>query len=106
MLHLKLDTTISHMAQARNDHNYLEQFINARLSGRTCDDSKYQVWQDGSHPEAIYSDDFARQKIEYIHNNPVKAGLVSKAEDWSYSSARAYLLGEPTYPPTDIMPLW
>jgi putative transposase len=97
--------SIFHMAQSQNDHNYLEQFINARLSGRTSDGSKYQVWQDGSHPEAIYSDDFARQKIEYIHNNPVKAGLVSKAEDWSYSSARAYFFGEPTYPPTDIMPL-
>ena len=80
--------------------------MSARLLGHACNSSEYQVWQEGSHPEAIYSDDFARQKIEYIHNNPVKAGLVSKAEDWPYSSARAYLLGEQTYPPTDIMPLW
>ncbi len=98
--------SISRMAQERGDHNYLGHFASARLSSRACDSSEFQVWQEGSHPEAIYGDDFALQKIEYIHNNPIKAGLVSKATDWSYSSARAYLLGEPTYPPTDIMQLW
>ncbi len=30
-------------------------------------------------------------KMEYIHNNPVKAGLVQKAEDWMYSSAADWL---------------
>ena len=32
-----------------------------------------------------------RQKIEYIHNNPVKRGYVDKQEHWRYSSARNYL---------------
>ena len=31
------------------------------------------------------------QKIEYIHQNPVKRGFVDKAEHWRYSSARDYL---------------
>lgn len=31
-----------------------------------------------------------RQKIEYIHNNPVKRGYVDKPTDWRYSSARNY----------------
>ena len=35
--------------------------------------------------------------------NPVKAGLVGTADEWPYSSARAYLLGEETYPPTDLL---
>ncbi len=43
------------------------------------------------------------KKIDYIHMNPVKAGLVKTPEQWQYSSARAYLLGEETYPPTDIL---
>ena len=98
--------SISGLAKTRGDQDYLGQFATARKLGREGCTSNYQVWKDGSHPEAIYGDDFARQKIEYIHNNPVKAGLVSKAEDWLYSSARAYLAGEQTYPPTDIMPLW
>jgi putative transposase len=32
--------------------------------------------------------------VRYVENNPVKAGLVAKAEDWRWSSARAHVLGE------------
>lgn len=32
-----------------------------------------------------------RQKINYVHFNPVKRGYVDKPEDWRYSSARDYL---------------
>ena len=53
--------------------------------------SKYQVWQDGYHPQEISNDQMLRQKMDYIHHNPVRAGLVEKAEDWLYSSARNYL---------------
>jgi hypothetical protein len=35
-----------------------------------------------------------RQKLEYIHHNPVKRGYVDSPEHWRYSSARNYL-GEP-----------
>ena len=33
---------------------------------------------------------FTLQKLNYIHNNPVKAGIVDKPEDYIYSSARNY----------------
>jgi len=36
------------------------------------------------------SPEFIEQKIRYIHNNPVQAGIVEKAEDYLYSSARAF----------------
>ena len=74
------------------DEHYLREFASAHHANRAKDQSKYQVWIERSHTEAIYSDEFARQKIDYIHLNPVKAGLVSRPEDWPYSSARAYLL--------------
>jgi hypothetical protein len=61
------------------------------------------VWQAGYHPEAIFSQDFAWQKIDYIHNNPVRAGLTAAPEDWQFSSARAYYLEEETYPITDCI---
>jgi putative transposase len=38
----------------------------------------------------IYSQKFIEQKINYIHNNPVRAGIVEKPEDYLYSSARNY----------------
>jgi REP element-mobilizing transposase RayT len=56
--------------------------------------SDYQVWQEGFHPQQIVSEAMLRQKIEYLHHNPVRAGLVAQAEDWLYSSARDYAGGK------------
>ena len=54
-------------------------------------ESQHQVWQEGFHPQLVISEEMLRQKVEYIHDNPVKAGLVERAEDWLYSSAKNYL---------------
>jgi putative transposase len=53
--------------------------------------SQHQVWQEGVHPQAIISEDMLRQKLDYLHYNPVRLGLVDRPEDWRYSSARNYL---------------
>jgi putative transposase len=53
-------------------------------------DRAYQVWQEGSHPEWIQNDAMMRQKLEYVHHNPVKRGYVDEPEHWRYSSARNY----------------
>jgi putative transposase len=54
--------------------------------------SKHQFWQQENRPIECYSADFTVQKLTYIHNNPVKAGFVNKAEDYVYSSAGSYCL--------------
>ena len=54
-------------------------------------DRTHQFLQEGVHPEIIHNDPMMRQKIEYIHNNPVKRGYVDEATHWRYSSARNYL---------------
>lgn len=46
-----------------------------------------QFWLPGNHPEEIHSADFFRQKLNYIHQNPVRAGIVEKEEEYRYSSA-------------------
>ena len=53
-------------------------------------DRVYQLWQEGSHAELVYSETVMRQKLDYIHHNPVKRGYVDLAEHWRYSSARNY----------------
>jgi len=68
-----LDATLRRLASAKRRHKR---------------DRQYQVWQEGSHPQIIRGDDMMRQKIEYIHNNPVKRGYVDHPTDWKYSSAR------------------
>jgi len=58
------------------------------------DDRAYQFWQEGIHPEWIQNDEMMNQKVDYIHQNPVKRGYVDLAEHWRYSSARDYLWQE------------
>ena len=52
--------------------------------------TNYQFWQHESHPLEVFSNNYIKQKVNYIHNNPVKAGIVEKPEDYIYSSARNY----------------
>jgi REP element-mobilizing transposase RayT len=54
----------------------------------------YQFWQQDNQPKIILTPDFAAQKLDYIHNNPVEAGIVEKAEEYIYSSARNYYYGK------------
>ena len=51
---------------------------------------KYQLWTHENHAEIVYGNQFMDSKINYIHDNPVRAGIVEKAEDYLYSSARNY----------------
>jgi len=51
---------------------------------------KLQFWNQKNHAIELYSPDFIDQKLNYIHENPVKAGFVEKPEDYLYSSARNY----------------
>jgi putative transposase len=50
----------------------------------------YKFWQDGNHAEIISSPERFYEKLNYIHNNPVKQMIVSAAEDYLHSSARNY----------------
>jgi putative transposase len=57
-------------------------------------DQQYQVWQEGFHPQAILNEEMFRQKLDYIHSNPVRRGYVDDPAHWRYSSYRNYI-GEP-----------
>jgi len=57
-------------------------------------DREYQFWQEGSHPQVIEGEVMLRQKLDYIHQNPVKRGYVDEPEHWRWSSARNYSGGK------------
>lgn len=59
---------------------------------------RFQLWKRGNHPIELSSFKFINQKLNYIHNNPVKAQIVWRAEDYVYSSAGWYLRGEGILP--------
>jgi putative transposase len=64
--------------------------IFTRHGEKNSRNSKYQFWQQDNCPKECYSPSFIVQKLLYIHNNPVEAGLVNKPEDYVYSSAASY----------------
>jgi putative transposase len=68
---------------------FLEQLRFFRKEHKKNQD--YQVWQEGFHPQAILNDAMLKEKIEYIHNNPVKRGYVEYPEHWRYCSAAQYV---------------
>ena len=53
-------------------------------------DRKHQVWERNSLGIPLWTPEAFEQKLEYIHNNPVKAGLCQYPEQYKYSSARFY----------------
>lgn len=56
--------------------------------------TNYKFWQDGNEPKPVYSSEFMKQKIDYIHQNPVKAEIVNEPEHYRYSSAIDYIGGK------------
>ena len=56
--------------------------------------TNHQFWKYGNHAVEIYSHKFMWSKLDYIHLNPVRAGIVEKASHYSYSSASNYVNNE------------
>ena len=54
----------------------------------------FRFWQEGNNAQALYLNDYFNQKLNYIHQNPVKAVFVNRAEDYRYSSAIDYAGGK------------
>ena len=67
-------------------------------------DRERQFWQPSRHPEAIYTQRFWRQKLDYLHDNPCRKGLVLSPEHWRYSSA-AYWMGSSAESEVILTPL-
>jgi putative transposase len=61
-----------------------------RRNSKNRKNQVFKLWTDRFDDEVITNEKMMAVKVEYIHNNPVKAGLVVAPEDWYYSSARDY----------------
>lgn len=69
----------------------LGSFANQAKRGRN---QQHQVWMHGFADKNVFCKEFFLQKLDYMHSNPVKRGLVESPTDYKYSSARNYLLGD------------
>jgi putative transposase len=63
-------------------------------AGAETERAEFKVWQDSFWEQSIYTEKFLKQKLDYIHLNPVKAGIVVSAADYPYSSYRNYHLDD------------
>jgi putative transposase len=53
----------------------------------------YQFWRQDNHPVELTDRDMTTQRLDYLHHNPVVAGLVAEPEHYLYSSALDYAGG-------------
>jgi REP element-mobilizing transposase RayT len=76
--------------ESRKD--WMLRIFNAEGS-KNSRNKEYQFWRQDNQPMELYSAGFTFQKLNYIHQNAVEAGIVDKAEEYLYSSARDYFFG-------------
>lgn len=84
-------TAIQNESESRRDWllHMFEFYAN-----RTSQNKDFKIWISGNHPEEIFSEDFLKTKLNYIHENPVRAGIVEMPEDYLHSSASNYINGK------------
>ncbi len=73
--------------ESRKD--YLLWFFE-RAAKKKTNGSKYQFWQHHNQPIELWTEAVIKQKIDYIHNNPVVRGIVTGPTHGKYSSARNF----------------
>jgi REP element-mobilizing transposase RayT len=61
------------------------------LRSQATADRERRLWQPSRHPEALQGERFWQQKLDYLHDNPCRKGLVRRPDHWRYSSAAWYM---------------
>jgi REP element-mobilizing transposase RayT len=73
------------------EKNHLEVLKHFEVNKK---DRKYQFWKRNALSIDLFSSEIVYQKLKYIHDNPVKAGLCQLPEEYHFSSAAFYLKNE------------
>ena len=79
---------LRNLLQKQNVKTILDQLAFYKKAHKQ--ETTYQIWQEGIQPKLIQTEQMMIEKINYIHNNPIKRGYVDEAKHWRYSSARDY----------------
>ncbi len=96
---LKRPMTARVLTWVRDHHpTFLGRMADVQPSGKTT----HRFWQrGGGYDRNLRSASDVHEKIKYIHENPVRRGLVERPEDWRFSSAREWITEEPGPVPID-----
>ncbi len=85
---------ITRLLEADSRLQLLQVSANAAVHGWSRQQVQGVARRLSSH--CIATPDFTAQKLNYLHDNPVRKGYVDRPEQWMYSSAKNYLLGDET----------
>ena len=88
----KLVEMIAENPQESRKEWMLKRFRNAGTYDKKIVD--FRFWNEGYYMEDVFTMEFLQQKVNYIHQNPVRQGLVVRAEDYPYSSGVDYAGGK------------
>lgn len=84
----QLFKTIAENPQESRKEWLLNQF--RYYGGKNSPKQETQFWHHGNHPFFLYSQAMIKQKVDYIHMNPVEAGFVNQPHEWRMSSANEH----------------
>jgi REP element-mobilizing transposase RayT len=84
----KIVKAIQENPKESRKENLLEQF--AKAGAKSSNVKQYQFWRHDNKPIELWSHKVILEKINYIHENPIEAGIVFKPEEYRYSSAIDY----------------
>jgi REP element-mobilizing transposase RayT len=76
---------IKHNPKESRSYWLLNQFKHFATLGKQF--KEYRIWKSNNHPTLISNDEMLDQKINYIHQNPVRAGIVTETQYYKYCSA-------------------
>ena len=95
-------TRIIKILRENQQHTWCQKMLaHLRLPPSVHDESRYRAWQRRFYPFNVYSDEKRLEKLDYMHHNPVKRGLVDGPGDWPWSSWRFYFLQDGSVLPMD-----
>jgi len=71
------------------ENNYASSLAKLQ-DGRKARGHTYSLWDGHSNVLPVFGESFFMQRVHYIHQNPVRAGLTERAEDYRWSSVRCW----------------
>ena len=61
-----------------------------RAGKRNSNNKDFQFWQQDNHPIELRTTEMLKQRLDYLHENPVRAGIVYEPQEYVYSSGKDY----------------
>jgi putative transposase len=82
-----------HMLVNELENRTLDRALQALKLSVTKRRKERPFWQPRYYDFNVWNPEKTTEKLRYMHRNPVKRGLVTKPEDWAWSSFRHYMTG-------------